>query len=324
MTTNLTVRYFPLFALLISAFGCICPRPLASLGNWIVPLLGIIMLGMGTTLSPEDFVAAARRPKAVLTGLLLQFLLLPLLAWLTANLLHLPRGQLIGVVMVGTVAGGTASNVIAYLAGGDVALSITMTACSTIAGIVLTPLITSLYLGETVQVPAWDMFKSILQVVALPVGLGLLVNRVCRKHSKLLEKACPVVSTAGIVLVIGIVVALNAGNLRSAGPLVFLAVAIHNASGLAAGYLLSRLLRLDRKTAVTIAIEVGMQNSGLATALSKQFFGIASALPGAIFSIWHNLSGAMFAAVARRGLLRGRPEFSEFRLKEGEKRGKTL
>ena len=297
--TTLAVKIFPLCALLISVFSCIWPRPLASLGFLIVPMLGVIMLGMGTTLSPADFIAAAKRPKAVLTGMLLQFLLMPLLAWLTAHLLHLPKEQFIGVIMVGTVAGGTASNVIAYLAGGDVALSITMTACSTLGGIVLTPLITSVYLGETVHVPAWAMFESILLVVALPVSLGLLINRVCRKHSKLLEKTCPIVSSAGIVLTIGIVVALNAGNLRSCGPLVFLAVVIHNASGLAAGYFLSRLFRFDRKIAVTIAIEVGMQNSGLASALSKQFFGAASALPGAIFSIWHNLSGALFAAASR-------------------------
>ena len=297
-----TVWLFPLCALLISVFACIWPKPLASLGGWIVPMLGVIMLGMGTTLSTSDFIAAAKRPRAVLTGMLLQFLLMPLLAWLTAHLLHLPKDQFIGVIMVGTVAGGTASNVIAYLAGGDVALSITMTACSTIGGIFLTPLITSVYLGQTVHVPAWAMFKSILLVVALPVSLGLLINRVCRKHSKLLQKICPIVSFAGIVLTIGIVVALNAGNLRSCGPLVFLAVVIHNISGLTAGYFLARLLRFDRKIAVTIAIEVGMQNSGLASALSKQFFGIAAALPGAIFSIWHNLSGAVFAAEARRKL----------------------
>ena len=298
--TSLAVRVFPLCALLISVFACIWPQVLASLGFLIVPMLGVIMLGMGTTLSPADFLAAARRPKAVLTGMLLQFLLMPLLAWLTAHLLHLPKEQFIGVIMVGTVAGGTASNVIAYLAGGDVALSITMTACSTLGGIVLTPLFTSVYLGQTVHVPAWAMFKSILLVVAFPVGVGLFINRICREQRKLLETICPIVSSAGIVLTIGIVVALNAENLHKSGFPVLLAVVIHNAAGLAAGYFLSRLLRFDRKTAVTIAIEVGMQNSGLASALSKQFFGVASALPGAIFSIWHNLSGAMFAAVSRR------------------------
>ena len=211
--------------------------------------------------------------------------------------------------MVGTVAGGTASNVIAYIAGGDVALSITMTACSTAAGIVLTPLLSSLYLGHTVHVPAWAMFESILFVVALPVSLGLVVNRLCRRYAALLNKICPVVSVVGIVLTIGIVVARNAGTVFQCGPLVVAAVVLHNLSGLAAGYGCARLLRCDRRTAVTIAIEVGMQNSGLAAALSQHFFGVASALPGALFSIWHNLSGALFASAVRREI--GHPARNE-------------
>ena len=298
--SNLIVKLFPAMALLLSVFACIRPDELASLGFLIVPLLGLIMLGMGTTLSPADFVAAAKRPRAVLIGLVLQFLLMPLLAYLIGRALQLPKEQFIGLVMVGTVAGGTASNVIAYLAGGDVALSIAMTACSTVAGIVLTPLISSFYLGQTVHVPAWAMFKSILLVVALPVSLGLVINRLCRKHADVLAKICPLVSSVGIVLVIGIITALNVSTLSQCGPLVFLAVILHNGSGLAAGYFSARLLRCDRRTSITIAIEVGMQNSGLAVALSKQFFGIASALPGAIFSVWHNLSGALFASLVRK------------------------
>ena len=307
--SNLIVKIFPAAALLLSVFACFHPDELASLGFLIVPLLGLIMLGMGTTLSPADFIAAAKRPRAVLIGLVLQFLLMPLLAYLIGRLLQLPKEQFIGLVMVGTVAGGTASNVIAYLAGGDVALSITMTACSTLAGIVLTPLISSFYLGQTVQVPAWAMFKSILLVVALPVSLGLLINRLCRKHADVLAKICPLVSSFGIVLVIGIITSLNVSTLLKCGPLVFLAVILHNGSGLAAGYFSARLLRCDRKTAITISIEVGMQNSGLAVALAKQFFGIASALPGAIFSVWHNLSGAVFASAVRHyGNLSGPPQ----------------
>ena len=298
--TDPTVKIFPAGAILIAVLAWLRPQILAPLGFLIVPLLGVIMLGMGTSLSAADFLAAVRRPRAVGIGLLLQFLLMPLLAYLIGRLLHLPEQQFIGLVMVGTVAGGTASNVIAYLAGGDVALSITMTACSTLAGIVLTPLLSTLYLGQTVQVPAWAMFKSILLVVALPVSLGLVINRVFRKHSAALKKICPAVSAAGIILVIGIITALNAGNLSSCGPLVLLAVILHNGAGLAAGYGCARLLRCDRRCAITIAIEVGMQNSGLAAALSKQFFGIASALPGAVFSIWHNLSGAVFASCVRR------------------------
>ena len=298
--SDLIVKIFPAGAVLISVLACIWPQSLSSLGFLIVPLLGVIMLGMGTTLSPSDFAEALKQPRAVLLGMILQFGLMPLLAFLIGHLLNLPREQFIGLVMVGTVAGGTASNVIAYLAGGDVALSITMTACSTLGGIVLTPLISALYLGQTVPVPVWPMFRSILLVVALPVSLGLVINRIFRSHSALLGKICPVVSSVGIVLVIGIVAALNVDNLRSCGPLVFLAVILHNGSGLAAGYGFARLFRCSEKTAVTIAIEVGMQNSGLAVALTKQFFGIASALPGAIFSVWHNISGAVFASAFRK------------------------
>jgi BASS family bile acid:Na+ symporter len=297
---NLTVKLFPAVAVLVSVLACAFPQLLAPLGWMVVPLLGVIMLGMGTTLAPEDFLNAVRRPRAVLIGVALQFVLMPLLAFVLGHLMSLPREQLVGLVMVGTVAGGTASNVIAYLAGGDVALSITMTACSTVAGIVLTPLLSALYLGQTVRVPAWAMFRSILLVVALPVSLGLAVNRLLRNRTAWLEKICPVVSAVGIVLTIGIVVARNSDTLRSCGWLVLAAVVLHNLFGLGAGYGCALLLRCDRRTAVTIAIEVGMQNSGLAAALSQNFFGVASALPGALFSIWHNLSGAVFAAAAHR------------------------
>ena len=300
---NLTVRIFPAMAVLISVLACVRPEWLAPGKSLIVPLLGVIMLGMGTTLALKDFMNVIKRPRAVLTGMVLQFTLMPFLAFVIGKALHLPKEQFIGLVMVGTVAGGTASNVIAYLAGGDVALSITMTACSTIAGIVFTPLLSSLYLGQTVHVPAWAMFKSILIVVALPVASGVTINRLCRRHAELLGKVCPVVSVIGIVLTIGIVVAQNAGTVRSCGALVFAAVILHNLSGMVAGYGFARLLKCERKTAITIAIEVGMQNSGLAAALSQKFFGVASALPGAIFSIWHNIAGALFsAAVHRRGV----------------------
>ena len=298
--SSLIVKIFPVGALIISVLAYFYPQMLSGLGFLIVPLLGLIMLGMGTTLSLSDFAEALKQPRAVVLGMILQFGLMPLLAFLIGHLLNLPREQFIGLVMVGTVAGGTASNVITYLAGGDVALSITMTACSTLGGIVLTPLISAFYLGQTVRVPVWPMFESILLVVALPISLGLVINRLCRRHRDLLGRICPVVSSVGIVLVIGIVAALNVDNLRSCGPLVFLAVILHNGSGLAAGYGFARLFRFGKKTAVTIAIEVGMQNSGLAVALCKQFFSIASALSGAIFSVWHNLSGAVFAAAVNK------------------------
>lgn len=297
---KLAVKIFPAGAVLFSLYACIHPAWLCRLGSLIVPLLGAIMLGMGATLSTADFASAIRKPKAVAIGLVLQFLLMPLLACATGKLLDLPQEQYIGLVMVGCVAGGTASNVITYLAGGDVALSITMTACSTAAGIVLTPLASALYLGKTVELPALEMFKSILLVVAVPVSLGLVINRLCRRRRELLNSVCPIFSVAAIIFVIGIIVSLNVETLQKSGALVLAAVILHNTSGIAAGYIFARLLKCDRKTSVTIAIEVGMQNSGLAVALSKQFFGIASALPGAIFSIWHNISGALLSGFSKK------------------------
>ena len=296
---NFMVKIFPLAAVVVSVFACKWPQLLTPGKPWVEPLLGVIMLGMGTTLSVKDFQAAAKRPLAVLIGMSLQFLLMPFLAFVIGHALRLPSDQFVGLVLVGTVAGGTASNVITYLAGGDVALSITMTACSTVAGIFLTPLLSSLYLDQMVQVPAWAMFKSILCVVALPVSLGLVINRLFRRHTEVLHKVCPIVSVVVIVLVIGIVVALNAGKVSECGVLVVAAVILHNLAGMAAGYGCARLLRCDNRTSVTIAIEVGMQNSGLAAALALKFFGGAAALPGALFSIWHNLSGAVFATGVR-------------------------
>ena len=297
---NLTVKIFPLCAVLISVFAYFCPGALGRFDCTIVPLLAIIMLGMGSTLSVKDFLPAVKRPKAVLIGMALQFTVMPLGAFVIGKLLDLPDAMFIGLVMTGAVAGGTASNVITYLAGGDVALSITMTACSTVGGIVLTPLISTLYLQQTVAVPAWAMLKSILLVVALPVSLGLMINRLMQKKRQILEKICPVVSAAGIVLVIGVIMSLNSNNLKNCGMMVFLAVILHNIFGIAAGYFIARQLKCDQRTAITIAIEVGMQNSGLAAALSKQFFGIAAALPGAVFSVWHNISGSIFAAISKR------------------------
>ena len=297
---KLTVAWFPLLAVMISIYAWFFPETLQKGGFLVVPLLGFIMLGMGATLSVRDFSAAIRRPKAVFAGMFMQFTLMPLLAFGIGHLFPLPREQFIGLVMVGTVAGGTASNVITYLAGGNVALSITMTACSTAAGIVFTPLLSAFLLKQTVDVPAWAMFKSILMVVALPVTLGLVINRIMRKREELLNRICPLVSAFGIVLVIGIIMALNRNALAQCGWQVLAAVICHNSAGMLLGYWGARLLRCDKQTSITIAIETGMQNSGLAVALTKQFFTIGAALPGALFSVWHNISGAFFAILSRR------------------------
>jgi len=200
-----------------------------------------------------------------------------------------------GMVLVGSCARGTASNVMCYLAKGDVALSISMTVCSTLIGIIATPLLCSFYLSETVTVDTRGLFLSILQIVCLPVLLGTTANAFFRPVVIRIEPVLALMSMLVILLIIAIIVALNAGNLLEVGLITLVAVMLHNLLGLAGGYYCSRLLGFDLKQSQTIAIEVGMQNSGLGVALALQFFSATAALPGAIFSVWHNISGSLLA-----------------------------
>lgn len=289
-------RLFPLWAVLFSALAFLLPAPFAEAKPLIVPLLGVVMFGMGMTLTPANFAAVLRRPRRVGLGLGLQYLVMPLAAWAIAVWLGLPPALLAGLVLVGASPGGTASNVICYLARGDLALSITLTTASTLLAIVATPLLTWLYVGERVDVPVVDMLVSIFKIVLLPVALGVAVNTLLGRWLGGVKHAFPLLSVAAIVLIIAIVVALNRDNLATTGAVVVLAVVLHNSVGLAAGYTLGRLATGDERTARTLAIEVGMQNSGLAVALAVKYFSAAAALPGALFSVWHNLSGSLLAA----------------------------
>lgn len=288
--------WFPLWAVLGAGIAYLFPEWLVGLKPAILPLLGLVMFGMGVTLTPERFAAVLRRPGLVALGLALQFGIMPLAAWTLGLLMGLPPALLAGLVLVGTSPGGTASNVVCYLARGDVALSITLTTASTLAAVILTPALTWLYLGERVPVPALDMLISIAQVVLAPVILGMLVNRWLGGRLATIASVFPAISVGAIVLIIAIIVALNVGHLVRLGPLVVIAVILHNGLGLVGGYWLARLITRDRIIARTLAIEVGMQNSGLAVALAVKFFSPAAALPGALFSVWHNLSGATLAA----------------------------
>ena len=281
--------------MLLSAFAYAAPAPLVALKGAISPLLGVVMLAMGLTLTAESFRLVLRRPLIVAAGVTLQFVLMPFIGWLIARALSLPVELAAGVILVGCCPGGTASNVITYLARGDVALSITLTASSTLLAVVMTPLLALLYVGQSVDVPAWDMLLSVLQVVLVPVLVGTLLNSYVGKRLERLQRLLPLISVAAIVLIIGIIVAQNRAMLAKVGPTVLLAVALHNGSGLASGYALARLLRFDTRSSRTLAIEVGMQNSGLGVVLATQYFSALAALPGALFSIWHNLTGSLLA-----------------------------
>ncbi len=293
---------FPLWALLFSVSAFFWPGIYVDMKPAIVPLLGVVMFGMGMTLTWSSFAEVLRRPKVIGVGVLLQFIVMPLTAWLIGTLLGLPLPLLVGLVLVGACPGGTASNVICYLARGDVALSITLTTCSTLLAALATPSLTWLYVGQQVPVPVLDMLWSVARIVLLPVSLGIVVNGLIGTRLQRVKSLFPLISVLAIVVIIAIVVALNQTRLSTIGPAVAIAVVLHNSVGLAGGYWISRLLGWDERICRTIAIEVGMQNSGLGVALAVKYFSAVAAVPGALFSIWHNISGSMLASYwSRKG-----------------------
>lgn len=290
-------QLFPLWAILISLLAWWQPQWLVGGKPAIVPLLMLIMFGMGLSLSWQDFTKALKRPGIIGLGVLMQYALMPLIAFLLGYLLQLPAELTAGLVLVGSCPGGTASNVIAYLARANVALSVAITFASTLVAVIATPLLTWLYLGEKIPVPVTGMLMSLIQIVVIPVVIGCTLNTFLHKQLAPIRDLFPLISVAAIVLVVGIIVALNADRIGDAGLLVVTAVVLHNAMGLLSGYGIARLLRLDTTTARTLAIEVGMQNSGLGVALAIKHFTPLAALPGALFSVWHNLSGSLLATV---------------------------
>ena len=299
MIQHLT-RLFPLWALLLAWLAWMQPGLFSDYSPAILPLLALVMFGMGLTLTAQDFLRILAMPRIIGLGVLLQFSVMPLVAWLIAMLLNMNPLLTAGMILVGASPGGTASNVICYLARGNVALSITLTAVSTLLAVVLMPGISWLYLNTTIDVPVLDMLKTILWLVLAPVSLGVLMNHLAHRQLKPLRQVFPLLSVLAIVLIIAIIVALNSERLGQLSLLLVLAVALHNLTGLGLGYFLTRALGYDRSLSRTLAIEVGMQNSGLAVALALKYYAPLAALPGAVFSVWHNLSGSLLASLWSR------------------------
>jgi len=289
-------QLFPVWALCLSCIAFVASDFLSSFEEAIVPLLAAVMFMMGLTLTQKDFKRISKEPKAVFIGVLLQFLLMPVLALTLAGMLQLSNQLTAGMVLVGSCAGGTASNVMTYLAKGDVALSISMTMASTLIGVFATPFLCAFYLSETVSVDTRGMLLSIMQMVFLPVFAGVIVNHLLQTQVVKFERFFPSLSILLILCIIAIVVALNSERLVDIGLLTLVAVILHNSLGLASGFFVSRLFGFNLKQSHTIAIEVGMQNSGLGVALALQYFSSTAALPGALFSVWHNVSGSMLAS----------------------------
>lgn len=288
-------RLFPLLAIAFSLAAMSVPTMFTPGQPLIMPLLSGIMFMMGLSLEKADAARILADPRPVAVGVALQFLLMPILALTLAELFQLSAQLTFGMVLLGSCAGGTASNVICYLARGDVALSVSMTFASTLVGVVATPLLCQFYLSQQIDLDRLAMVISLVQIVFLPVTAGFMLRAGLPRLSAKLQPLLPSLSIVGILAVIAIVVALNAGQLGGLSALLIVAVVLHNLLGIVAGFLLSRLFGFDLRQSQTIAIEVGMQNSGLAAALSLQFFSATAALPAALFSIWHNVSGALLA-----------------------------
>ena len=281
-------------ALLALAFPAVLQQIPTTVIN---PLLGVIMFGMGLTLNLHDFKIVFSRPKDVIVGCLAQFTIMPLLAWGLSQLFSLDEALALGVVLVGCCPGGTASNVITYLAKGDLALSVGMTGVSTLLAPFMTPLLTWALAGKSVNVDVAGMLLSILWVVILPIIIGLIVKWIWPKFTEKAIDFLPAISTMAIVMIVAIVIGANAQKLLAGGLIIVVVVMLHNICGLSLGYLIGRLLGLSEPKKRAISIEVGMQNSGLASSLATLHFAAypLATIPGAIFSVWHNISGALVA-----------------------------
>ena len=280
---------------LVGAAGAVFPASLSWIAPQVPLLLGIVMFGMGMTIELKDFRHLVRHPWDVGIGVLAQFTIMPLVAYLLTQAFSLPPDLAVGVILVGTCPGGTASNVITYLAKGDVALSVTMTMATTLLAPFVTPFLTLLLAGEEIAVNAPAMMLSIAEMVLLPVLLGATLNHFFRRRVAYALTVLPLISALLVALLVGVVVSMSAPRLTEVGALVALAVVLHNGFGLALGYALAGLLGLSAAKRRAIGIEVGMQNSGMAASLALLYFNPVAAIPAALFSVWHNISGSLAA-----------------------------
>ena len=301
--SELIGKYMAWIVLAIAALALFLPGTCLWIRTtWINYLLMIVMFGMGLTMKLSDFAVVFRNPRDVTAGCLAQFIVMPLLAFLLGKAFGLNEELLVGVVLVGTCPGGTSSNVITYLSGGDTALSVGMTSINTLLAPILTPALTYLYLRTSVNVDVRSMFLSIVQVVIFPIGLGLVINKLFSRYTQRIRDILPTVSVTAICLIVAAVVSHNSEKILSTGAVIFVIVILHNLLGYLCGYLIGVVFRMDLPRKKAVAIEIGMQNSGLATTLAGSAIPDLSmaTVPGAIFSVWHNISGAILAGIFRR------------------------
>lgn len=294
--SHMVGKTFVWWAALFAMLGFIAPATFTFVLPFIPWLLGTIMFGMGMTLAPADFKILLKHPKAVIAGVIAQFVIMPLVAYGLAIAFDLPKEIAIGVILVGACPGGTASNVITYLARGDVALSVAITSISTLLAPVLTPAVFYLLAHQWLDISATAMFVSIIKIVLLPILLGVIAHGLFRRQTEAATGLLPLVSVAAIVLIIGAVVGASKPKIIESGFIIFIVVILHNSIGYLLGFLTAKALRLPFSAQKTLAIEIGMQNSGLGAALAAAHFSPITAVPSAVFSVWHNISGSLLAS----------------------------
>lgn len=307
-------------AVLIIIFSVIAffyPKGFSWATNYTTLFLGTAMFGMGLTIKADDFKVVFTRPKDLCIGFVLQYTVMPLTAFALAKAFGLSADLALGVILVGCCPGGTASNVITYVAKGDVPLSVGMTIVSTLLAPLCTPILVYFLAGSWVEVSLASMMISVVKVVLIPVLAGILIYRIFPRQVDAVREMLPLISVVAIVMIISGIVGSNAEKIMTCGRLVMVVVAIHNTIGLALGTTAAKLMKLEEKKVTAIGIEVGMQNSGLAISLATANFAAnpLATLPGAIFSVWHNISGTIYAGIRNR---KGKEEQEQAKVRVAE------
>ncbi|WP_315027896.1 bile acid:sodium symporter family protein [Aggregatibacter segnis] len=293
--TQFVSKTFALWVLLFALLAFLSPETFLWLRQYIPYLLGIVMFGMGITLTFNDFSEVAKHPKAVIVGVVGQFVIMPSIAFVLAKALNLPDDLAAGVILVGACPGGTSSNVMTYLARGNTALSVACTTISTLLAPLLTPVIFYVLASQWIEINASAMFISVLEMVLFPIFLGLVIRALFKKQMSQISQTMPLVSVIAIVLILAAVVAGSKDKIIDSGLLIFGVVVLHNCLGYLIGFIAAKLLKLNNYDSKAIAIEVGMQNSGLGAALATAHLNPIAAVPSAVFSFWHNVSGPILA-----------------------------
>lgn len=297
--TQFVSKTFAIWVVFFAFIAAQFPDTFKQFVPWIPYLLGIVMLGMGLTLTFKDFAEVTKNPKAAILGVIAQFVVMPSIAFVLAKAFQLPPDLAIGVILVGSCPGGTSSNVMTYLAKGNTALSVACTTVSTLLAPLLTPAVFYIFASEWLEIDAGAMFVSVLKMVLLPIFIGVVIRSIFKQKIEQFSQTMPLISVFAIVLIVTAVVSVSKDRIIESGLLIFLVVVLHNGLGYLIGYLIGRVFKLPIADSKTIAIEVGMQNSGLGAALAALHFKANPliAVPSAVFSFWHNISGPILAMI---------------------------